>query len=219
VRLLVASTNAHKLAEVRAVLEPFGIEVLGAEQCERPLPPVDEDQPSFAGNAAKKAVSACEASRLWSLADDSGLEVDALGGAPGVRSARFAGPAADTAANNALLREKLAGVPPERRGASFVCALALARPRWDPAQGRQIVELAWQGEGRARGVILGAPRGSSGFGYDPLFELAEPGQPGAGRTFAEMSSAEKAAVSHRGRALAAFVMMLRRISDSWATSR
>ncbi len=197
-RLLLASDNAKKRAELLALLAPLGHElvtpaVLGG------LPPVEEDQPTFRGNAAKKAVSAAGASGLWSLADDSGLEVDHLGGAPGVRSARFAGAHGDDAANNSRLLAELAGVPPERRGARFRCALALARPDGT---------LALEVEGEARGRILDQPRGTSGFGYDPLFCFDEPGFAESGAVFAELSSAAKARVSHRGRALRALAERL-----------
>lgn len=193
-KLLLASNNAKKLRELRAILEELdGVDVHVVTPAEiGGLPEVDEDQPSFAGNAAKKAMSAARASGMWSLADDSGLEVDALDGAPGVRSARFAGEHGDDAANNALLVEKLHGVHEDRRGAQFVCALALARPD---------ASIALEIRGTARGRILLAPRGTHDFGYDPLFLFTEPGFPQTGRGFAELSPREKAAVSHRGRAL------------------
>jgi XTP/dITP diphosphohydrolase len=191
VRLLVASDNRKKRAELEALLAPLGLEVVTPADLGG-LPPVDEDQPTFAGNAAKKAASAARASGLWALADDSGLEVDALGGQPGVRSARFSGRHGDDAANNALLLERLAGLPPERRGARFVCALALARPDGS---------LALEVEGSVGGRILEAPRGRGGFGYDPLFLFTEEGFDETGRPFAELEPAQKARVSHRGRAL------------------
>jgi XTP/dITP diphosphohydrolase len=190
-RILVATGNAHKLAELRALLAPLHVEVVAPDEVGG-LPPVEEDRPDFAGNAEKKAASAARASGLWALADDSGLEVERLAGAPGVRSARFAGPAAGTEANNALLLERLAGVPDAERGARFVCALALARP--DGAIAARI-------RGQAQGRILTAPRGRAGFGYDPLFLFTEPGSELAGRSFAELAPEEKARVSHRGRAL------------------
>jgi len=191
VRLLVASDNRKKRAELEALLAPLDLEVVTPADLGG-LPEVDEDQATFQGNAAKKAVSAARASGLWALADDSGLSVDALGGDPGVRSARFAGRHGDDAANNALLLERLAGVPTERRGAAFVCALALARPDGS---------LALEVSGTARGRILEAPRGRSGFGYDPLFLFTEEGFDETGRPFAELEPAQKARVSHRGRAL------------------
>lgn len=190
-RLLVASDNAKKRAELERLLAPLGCELV-APSAIGGLPPVDEDQPTFAGNAAKKARSGALASGLWTLADDSGLEVEALGGAPGVRSARFAGRHGDDAANNALLLERLAGLPPERRGARFVCALALARPDGS---------LALAVEGEARGRILEAARGTGGFGYDPLFLFTEAGCAETGRPFGELDPVAKACVSHRGRAL------------------
>jgi len=191
VRLLIASDNAKKRAELERLLAPLGCSLVTPAELGG-LAPVDEDQPTFALNAAKKARAGARASGLWTLADDSGLEVAALDGAPGVHSARFAGRHGDDAANNALLLERLAGLPPERRGARFVCALALARPD---------ARLALEVEGEVRGRILESARGSGGFGYDPLFLFTEPGFPETGRPFGELDSAAKARVSHRGRAL------------------
>ena len=199
--LLLASDNAKKRAEIAALLEPLGIRLLLPADVGG-LPEVAEDRPTFAANAALKAASAARASGLWALADDSGLEVDHLAGAPGVRSARFAGQGGGRAAdeaNNRLLLERLEGVPGERRGARFVCALALARP-----DGSLALEL----RGEARGRILGEPRGRGGFGYDPLFEFAEQGHPLCGRAFGELTPGEKALVSHRGRALRALAQRL-----------
>ena len=190
-RLVLASQNAKKRAELELLLAPLAIEVVTPDEVGG-IPAVDEDQPTFALNAAKKAASAAQASGLWALADDSGLEVDALGGAPGVLSARYAGEPPDDARNNAKLLETLAGLPRERRGARFVCALAVARPDGT---------LAFECEGVASGRILPAARGTGDFGYDPLFLITEPGFQQNNRSFAELSSAEKAAVSHRGRAL------------------
>jgi len=191
VRLLIATQNRKKLAELEGLLVPLGIELV-TPAAVGGLPAVDEDQQTFALNAAKKARSAARASGLWALADDSGLEVDVLGGEPGVRSARWAGEPADDGRNNARLLTALADVPEARRGARFVCALALARPDGT---------LAHAVEGQARGRILGAPRGDGDFGYDPLFLFTEPGFAQTGRGFAELTGAEKSAVSHRGRAL------------------
>ncbi len=202
-RLLLASQNAKKRAELELVLAPLAIEIVTPAEVGG-LPPVDEDQPTFAQNAAKKAASAARATRCWALADDSGLEVEALGGGPGVRSARFAGEPADDARNNVKLLRELQGLPPERRGARFVCALAVARPGG---------EIALEVQGEARGRMLAEPRGQSGFGYDPLFLFAEPGQPQTGRTFAELSGPEKSAVSHRGRALRELVRRLVELPD------
>ncbi len=191
VKVLLATNNAHKQRELLELLAPLGIAVVTPAEVGG-LPEVLEDRPTFAANASKKAVSAARERRMWALADDSGLLVDHLGGAPGVRSARWAGAHGDDAANNAKLLRELSGVPSERRGARFQATLALADPDGD-------VVLVVEGE--ARGRILEAPRGASGFGYDPLFCFAEPGLPQTGRTFAELSGADKSAVSHRGRAL------------------
>jgi XTP/dITP diphosphohydrolase len=149
------------------------------------LPP--EGESSYADNALAKARAAARAAGLLALADDSGLEVDALGGAPGVRSARYGGPGLDDAGRCRALLAALAGVPESRRTARFRCAVALAEPG-----GREAVV-----EGAAEGIILTAPRGRGGFGYDPVFLY-----PPLGATFAEIPEAEKHAVSHRGRAVA-----------------
>lgn len=197
-RLLLASGNPKKLKELTALLGPLGIELVVPSEVGG-LEEVVEDRPDFAGNAAKKARSAASAKGMWSLADDSGLEVDHLGGAPGVLSARYAGTHGDDAANNARLLRELAGVPRDQRGARFVCALALARP-----DGTLAAEL----QGTCRGVILEEERGTHDFGYDPLFEFAEPGNAVTGRAFAELEAADKAAVSHRGRALRELATLL-----------
>jgi XTP/dITP diphosphohydrolase len=193
-KLLLASSNRKKLAELERILSGLEVTLILPADVGG-IPDVVEDAPDFAGNARKKAVSAARERGLWALADDSGLLVDALGGAPGVLSARFAGVHGDDAANNALLLQKLKGVPPERRDARFICALALARPDGS---------VALQVQGTARGRILEAPRGANDFGYDPLFLFSEPGFAQTGKGFAEMQPDEKAEVSHRGRALAQF---------------
>ncbi len=185
-KLVLASHNAKKAAELRALLEPLGFDL-------RPLtdfpgaPEPEETGETFGENAGIKASSALAFTGLPALADDSGLEVDALGGAPGVRSARFAGEAADDAENNALLLRRLEGVPEERRTARFVSVVALARA------GVPLLLFRGGCEGR----ILFAPEGEGGFGYDPLFLSAD-----LGKSFAAASREEKNAISHRGRALA-----------------
>ncbi len=199
VKILLASGNLKKLRELGRELAGLDVELVTPADVGG-LPHVDEDQPTFRANAAKKARSAAVHASMWALADDSGLEVDALGGAPGVHSARFAGAHGDDAANNALLLERMRGVPDERRGARFVCALALARPEGT---------LALEVEGVARGRILHEARGTYDFGYDPLFLFNEPGFPESGRGFAEMEMVEKSRVSHRGRALRELVARLR----------
>ncbi len=199
-QLLLATQNTHKRDELARLLAPLGErwkvvlpDELGG------IPEVVEDQPSFAGNAAKKALSAASARGTWALADDSGLCVDHLDGAPGVFSARYAGEDASDQDNNALLLEELAGVPSPQRGAHFVCALALASPD---------ATLAFETRGESHGRILEAARGEAGFGYDPLFLFDEPEHPQRGRTFAQLGTEEKSLVSHRGRALRSLVARL-----------
>lgn len=190
-KLLVASNNPKKLAELRLAVRELDVAlVLPADV--GGIPEVAEDRPTFRENAAKKAVSAAVAKGLWALADDSGLEVEILHGAPGVLSARWAGVHGDDAANNRLLVKKMAGVPLHKRGARFVCALALARPDGS---------IALEVSGSARGRILNSPRGERDFGYDPYFLFTEEGFPQTGRGFAELTPEEKGQVSHRGRAL------------------
>ena len=181
--LLIATRNRHKLEEIRAILKVPGLKLVGADEVPG-LPEVEEDAPSFEGNAIKKARTLALASGCWTLADDSGLEVDALDGAPGVISARYAGPEASTPANNARLLKELTGVTDRR--ARFRCVLALCAP-----DGR-----AWTVEGRCEGRMLEAPRGANGFGYDPLF-VPE----GHEQTFAELPASVKNGMSHRGQAL------------------
>lgn len=182
-RLAFASGNQHKLAEIAAMLAPHGWEVVPLSLT------VDEDAPTFAGNAEKKARAALAASGLPSLADDSGLEVDALDGAPGVLSARYAGEPCDDAANNRKLLGALAGVPDARRTARFRCALVFV-----DADGTRLAT-----DGTCEGRIGHAPRGSGGFGYDPLFLVDGDAR---GRTMAELLPDEKNRISHRARALA-----------------
>ncbi len=196
VEIVVASRNPKKAAELRRLLAGLRVRVLGAEEAGVDLE-VEEDGETFAANAAKKASAFARASGRWALGDDSGLCVDALGGRPGVRSARYAGEGADDVANNAMLLAELAGVPDERRTARFVCSLALADP---PGEIRLAVEKT------AEGRILEAPRGVGGFGYDPLFFF-----PSLVKTFAELSPAEKDRVSHRGAALRALAADLPRL--------
>lgn len=185
--LLVASRNAKKRGELVDLLAPHGIDVVGLERFPD-LPEVVEDGDTFAANAAKKACETAQRTQLWTLADDSGLCVEALGGRPGVFSARYAGPEADDAANNALLQRELADVPDERRGAWYVCHIAVADPTGT---------LRLSVEAICRGRILREPHGANGFGYDPYFLIPEYGQ-----TFGELSPLVKRCLSHRARALA-----------------
>jgi len=191
-RLVMATTNAHKLAEARAILQAVGIEVVAPP---RPLPPVEEDAPTFAGNAAKKARAAAALLGLPALADDSGLVVDLLDGAPGVLSARFAGIGAGDAANNALLVQRLTALGAVDPAARFVCHVAVARP-----DGTLVAEA----EGRVEGVLRWPGRGTLGFGYDPLFH-----HPESGLRLAELSAEAKNQVSHRGNALRLLAARLR----------
>ena len=187
--LLLATANSGKLRELRALLAPTGWQLVTPR--ERGLAPIDviENGRSYLENATRKAVAHAAASRLPALADDSGLEVDALDGRPGVLSARYGGPAAATdAARCALLLRELTGVAPARRTARFRAVVVLALP------GGRVVAR----DGTLEGRIALAPRGASGFGYDPVFELPD------GRTLAELG-AEKQALSHR--ALAVRAMM------------
>lgn len=195
-RIIVASGNAHKVAELQALAEADGLPVtLESARVVGGMPPVVEDTGTFVGNAQKKARALRERapSDAWVLADDSGLCVDALGGEPGVESAYYAGPQGDGAANLRKLVEVMRGVPAQRRGAHFVCVLVLIGP-----DGREQVF-----EGRANGRLLDEPRGGAGFGYDPLFV-----PDGGAQTYAEIGDAAKNGVSHRAaawRKLAAWV--------------
>lgn len=183
--LILATRNRHKLDELLALLDVPGLHLIAAADVPG-APEVEEDGVTFEANAIKKAVALARHAHAWAMADDSGLEVDALGGAPGVYSARYAGAHADHAANNAKLLSELADAPDRR--ARFRCVIALASP---DGEARCV-------EGRVEGRMAEALSGIGGFGYDPLF-VPE----GFTRSFAEMPAAEKNAISHRGRAVAA----------------
>jgi XTP/dITP diphosphohydrolase len=197
--LVFATRNQGKLVELRALLP--GVDVLSvdeaAQRIGRDIPDVVEDADTFAGNAAKKAREVSAITGMPALADDSGLEVDALGGAPGVYSARYAGDQHDDAANNAKLLAELATVPADKRTARFRAVLALADVA-GPLGGEVITA-----DGTCEGVILDAPRGTGGFGYDPLFFAPELGQ-----TFAEAGVGPKSDLSHRARAMKAMKVQL-----------
>lgn len=185
-RIVVATNNDKKLEELTRILEGLDVELvpMGELGLESPV----EDGETFEENALLKARAASKATGLPAVADDSGLEVDALEGAPGVYSARYAGEPTDDLANNRKLVEELAGVPEERRTARFVCAAALVAP-----DGRE-----WTTRGTMEGRIVDEPRGNRGFGYDPHF-LSE----GETRTNGELAAEEKDAKSHRGAAFRA----------------
>ncbi|UYM04172.1 non-canonical purine NTP pyrophosphatase [Solicola gregarius] len=195
-KVVLASHNPGKLVELRRIFEPHvrGVVVLGLDDVGVSDEPA-ETEPTFEGNALIKARAARDATQLPSLADDSGICVDALNGMPGVLSARWSGPAKDNAANNALLLAQLDEVPDERRGAQFRCVVALCLP-----DGREFVQ-----EGVMPGRVLRTEQGSGGFGYDPVFAADGYDRDGAGNdvSTAELTSADKDAISHRGKALRA----------------
>ena len=193
-RLLVATRSVHKLRELRELLALDVGDLVTLDDLGLPGDPV-EDGETFETNAAIKARFGMRLSGLPTLADDSGIEVDALGGGPGVRTRRYAGEDASDDDNNRKLLAALAGVPPEKRGARYVCVLALALPEDAGSRGGVTPIMT---RGTTRGRIATEPRGTGGFGYDPIFEPA--GEPPGGRTFGLWSPAEKHAVSHRARA-------------------
>ncbi len=193
-RLVAATANPGKLAEIETILGGLGLELVP-----RPvgLDDVVEDANTLEGNARRKAIAVSEYAGAAAIADDTGLEVDALGGAPGVHSARYAGDAADPVANIAKLLDELARVgatQPSQRRARFRTVVMVRHP-----DGREVAA-----EGVVEGVIAPAERGDGGFGYDPVFVPDE----GDGRSFAEMSPEEKHLISHRGRALRALAALL-----------
>lgn len=185
-KFVIATHNQHKLQELQRILAPLGIEAITADLSE-----VEETGTTFAENAFLKAQSACREMGLPAVADDSGLEVEALDGRPGVYSARYAGENATDAQRMEKLLGELEGVPAEKRGARFVSAVCCVFP-----DGERI-----QVEGECPGAIAFAPAGEDGFGYDPVFLCGE-------KTFAQMTAAEKDAVSHRGKALEKFSQAL-----------
>jgi len=187
VPLLIATSNRGKQREVQAALTGLPVRLLALDQYPNVTPAVENGR-TFQQNAERKALHYARWTGCWTLADDSGLEVDALDGAPGIYSARYAGAQADDVANNAKLIQELTRVPEEPRTARFRCALALA-------DASRILATA---TGTFEGVIVDQPRGSNGFGYDPHFFV-----PTYGRTAAEMSPEQKNRISHRGQALAA----------------
>lgn len=186
-KFIIATHNKHKLQELQRILTPLGIEAITADLSE-----VEETGTTFAENACLKAKAACEETGLPAVADDSGLEVDALDGRPGVYSARYAGEDATDAQRIEKLLGELAEVPAEKRTARFVSSICCVFPNGD----------ILRAEGECPGSIAFAPAGEDGFGYDPVFLCGE-------KTFAQMSAAEKDAVSHRGKALEKFNLVLK----------
>jgi XTP/dITP diphosphohydrolase len=196
-RVVLATRNAHKVIELREILadlvDEIGLEVVGVAE----FPDVDdvvEDGVTFAENATLKAVAVARATGLPAIADDSGLAVDVLGGAPGIFSARWSGEHGSDRANVDLLLSQLGDVRDEHRAAGFVCAAALAMP-----DGKVVVR-----EGQVRGTLTRTPRGTNGFGYDPILLVD-----GDTRTLAEYDNEQKNAISHRGKALRALAADLR----------
>lgn len=192
-RLVLASGNAGKLREFNELLAPLGYDVMAQSAFD--VPEVEETGLTFVENALLKAREACRVSGLAALADDSGIEVDALNGKPGIYSARFAGEPKSDDRNNRQLLEQLADVPPGQRTARYWCVVVLMRHAEDPVP--VIVQRSWEGE------ILTQPRGEGGFGYDPLFQVS-----GLGNTAAELDATQKNRLSHRGRATRRLVELL-----------
>lgn len=188
--LTVATTNRHKAREIAEILEPLGFEILSPDD----LPEVVEDGATFAENARKKAVESAAFLGRPALADDSGLVVEALGGEPGIRSARFAGPGATSADNNALLIQRLEALGLVDPVAAFVCHAVAAAPDG---------EILAEATGRVEGLLRWPGAGGGGFGYDPLFH-----HPPSGCRFSELAPGRKNALSHRGRALRALAPLL-----------
>ena len=184
--IVLATRNSGKVKEFKALLASLGVTVLSLEDYQW-VPEVEEDGSTFKENAEKKALVVARATGKIAVADDSGLEVDFLGGAPGVHSARFAGPERDDGANNRKLLQLMEGVPPEQRSARFCCVVAVGTP-----EGKVHTAM-----GTCPGVILQKPAGEGGFGYDPLFFIPEYGQ-----TFAQLELNVKNKISHRGKAFA-----------------
>lgn len=185
--LMIGTHNQNKVKEFRRILEPLSIEIRSAE-----LPEVEETGTTFAENAFLKASAASRETGRPAVADDSGLMVDALGGAPGVYSARYAGEGASDEARIVKLLNALCGLPAEKRAAKFVCSICCVFPNGDKITA----------EGECPGAIAFEPRGRDGFGYDPVFLVGE-------KTYAELSGDEKDKISHRGKALRLFAEKLK----------
>lgn len=197
--IVIATRNRKKCGEILDLLVPYGFAVRSVAEFD-PVPEVIEDGTTFAENAAKKAAQTAAFLNRWTIGEDSGLEVDALRGAPGVYSARYSGENATDDSNNAKLVDELAAVPDERRGARYVCRVALADPTG-------AVRLSVERD--CRGRITREPRGENGFGYDPYFLIRE-----YHRTFGELSPLVKRQLSHRSRAFAALLPQLLRLFDT-----
>jgi XTP/dITP diphosphohydrolase len=198
VRILLATSNDHKLQEVREIVEPLGVQVDGLDSIDAHIDEPVEDADTFEGNASLKAISYAKATGVRCMADDSGLWVDALDGEPGIFSARYAGKGETREEkdeeNNALLLQRMQDIPPLQRTARFVCAVCVADPDGT---------IVAQSSGTFEGIIGFIAQGENGFGYDPLFFV-----PSANKTSAQLSPEEKNAQSHRGDAIRAISSML-----------
>ncbi len=192
--LLIATRNKGKVREIADLLAPLGFKVTSLSDHEG-MPDIVEDGQTFRANAAKKAVAAARQAKVLVMGEDSGLEVDALGGRPGVYSARYSGPDATDDSNNDLLLKELAGVPAGKRTARYRCAMALA-------DANDLIDVV---EGSCEGLIAAEPRGANGFGYDPLFLI-----PSLQKTFGELDLSVKQTMSHRADALRQFLKLLER---------
>ena len=195
-KIIIATHNKHKLQEMSRILSPMGYEVVTDRDLGIELTDAEENGETFLDNARIKAESGCRESGLPCIADDSGLCVDALGGAPGVFSARYSGVHGDDDANNKRLLAELEGVPTEKRTAYFACAICVSFP-----DGSEITAT-----GKCEGYIGYEKKGENGFGYDPLFMVE-------GRSLAEMTAEEKDAISHRGNALKALKITMENMAD------
>jgi XTP/dITP diphosphohydrolase len=199
-QLLIGTTNVGKLAEIRVSLENVPVKILSLNDLGR-WPDIVEDGATFEENALKKAETFAEFFNLLTLADDSGLEVDALNGAPGVYSSRYSGEEGNDNQNNKKLLHELKDVPENKRAARFVCVLVLCAPK---SQGSK----QWIVRESCEGRIAFSPKGKNGFGYDPLFFY-----PPLGKTFGEIDRETKATVSHRGKALKKLAQILSSLTD------
>ncbi len=200
--IVLASRNKKKAREVSEILAQVGFEVIPVTEFPD-VPEVEEDGVTFAANAAKKASEVARRLNRWVIGEDSGLQVDALHGAPGIFSARYSGPDATDEKNNQKLMVELANVPDEKRGAGYLCSVALSSPSGE-------IRIAC--EGTCRGRILREANGEGGFGYDPYFLIPE-----YHLTFEQLSSVVKHRLSHRARAFARFVPLLRKIQSEFGS--
>ena len=196
-KFIIASKNKNKIKELERILNPLGIQAVTEDELNIKIPEVEETGTTFSENAFLKANSACKTSGLPAIADDSGLCVDALDGAPGVYSSRFSGENADAKSNNALLIEKLKDVEKEKRTAKFCCSISVVFPNGD--------EIKCFGE--CKGCIGFEAKGTNGFGYDPYFYVGD-------KSFAELSADEKDKISHRGNALRELKIKLKEYLDA-----